>query len=95
MAKVTTGFQHVTITLKFKRCKLSAVRDFSPGCGRRTTVDFGLHRQITVDQGKYSLSICKFLELNQCTRREQASNAPRWQFEEQYYAYGRRLLEIW
>ncbi|KAK5771888.1 hypothetical protein PVK06_048143 [Gossypium arboreum] len=35
---------------KFKRRKVSVVRDFSPGCRRGTTSDFELHRQITVDQ---------------------------------------------
>ncbi|KAG4170475.1 hypothetical protein ERO13_A12G149450v2 [Gossypium hirsutum] len=35
---------------KFKRRKVLAVRDFPPGCGRGTTSDFELHRQIPVDQ---------------------------------------------
>ncbi|KAH1056145.1 hypothetical protein J1N35_034210 [Gossypium stocksii] len=52
MAKVMTGFEHVTTMPKFKRCKVSAIRDFLPGCGRGATTDFGLNRQITVDQGK-------------------------------------------
>ncbi|KAH1114404.1 hypothetical protein J1N35_007782 [Gossypium stocksii] len=26
---------------KFKRCKVSAIRDFSPGCGRMTAPNFG------------------------------------------------------
>ncbi|KAH1097028.1 hypothetical protein J1N35_013949 [Gossypium stocksii] len=34
MAKVTTGFEHVTTMPKFKRRNVSAVRDFLPGCGR-------------------------------------------------------------
>ncbi|KAH1073588.1 hypothetical protein J1N35_025916 [Gossypium stocksii] len=55
MVNVTTGFEHVTTTPKFKRCKVSTVRDFLPGCGRGPTMDFGLNRQIAVDQGKYSL----------------------------------------
>ncbi|KAH1122040.1 hypothetical protein J1N35_005200 [Gossypium stocksii] len=54
MANVTTGFEHVTTTPKFKRRKVSAIRDFSPGYGRGATTDFGLNRQIAVDQGKYS-----------------------------------------
>ncbi|KAH1031805.1 hypothetical protein J1N35_043979 [Gossypium stocksii] len=54
-----TEFEHVTTTPKFKRCKVSAVQDFPPGCKRGTTSDFGLHKQIVVDQGKYSLSISK------------------------------------
>ncbi|KAH1039830.1 hypothetical protein J1N35_041573, partial [Gossypium stocksii] len=51
MANVTTGFEHITTTPKFKRRKVSAVRDFLPGCGRGATTDFGLNRQIAVDQG--------------------------------------------
>ncbi|KAH1055899.1 hypothetical protein J1N35_033964 [Gossypium stocksii] len=54
MAKVTTGFEHVTTILKFKRRKVSAVRDFPTGCGRGAT-DHGLNRQIAVDQGKCTL----------------------------------------
>ncbi|KAH1082686.1 hypothetical protein J1N35_022447 [Gossypium stocksii] len=57
MAKVTTGFEHATTMPKFKRRKVWAVRDFSPGCEKGATTDLGLHRKITVDQGKYSLSI--------------------------------------
>ncbi|KAH1073277.1 hypothetical protein J1N35_025605 [Gossypium stocksii] len=59
MATVTTGFEHITTIPKFKRCKVSAVQDFLPRCGRGATTDLRLHRQITVDQGKYSLSISK------------------------------------
>ncbi|KAH1039676.1 hypothetical protein J1N35_041419, partial [Gossypium stocksii] len=51
MVNVTIGFEHVTIIPKFKQHKVLAVRDFPPGCGRGTTSDFGLHRQIVVDQG--------------------------------------------
>ncbi|KAH1107844.1 hypothetical protein J1N35_011612 [Gossypium stocksii] len=54
MVRVTTGFEHITTTPKFKQRKVSAVRDFSPGCGRGPTTDFGLNRQIAVDQDKYS-----------------------------------------
>ncbi|KAH1122471.1 hypothetical protein J1N35_005631 [Gossypium stocksii] len=54
MAKVTTGFEHVTSMLKFKRRKVSAIQDFLPGCGRGATTDFRLNRQIAIDQGKYS-----------------------------------------
>ncbi|KAH1032251.1 hypothetical protein J1N35_044425 [Gossypium stocksii] len=52
MAMVTTGLEHVTTTPKFKRRKVSVVRDFPAGCRRGATIDFGLNRQITVDQGK-------------------------------------------
>ncbi|KAH1039224.1 hypothetical protein J1N35_040967, partial [Gossypium stocksii] len=51
MAIVTTGFEHVTTTPKFKRHKVSAVWDFLPGCRRGATIEFGLNRQITIDQG--------------------------------------------
>ncbi|KAH1097927.1 hypothetical protein J1N35_014848 [Gossypium stocksii] len=61
MANVKTGFEHVTITPKLKRCKVSTVRDFPPICERGTTSDVGLHRQIAVDQGKYSLSFSVYL----------------------------------
>ncbi|KAH1073549.1 hypothetical protein J1N35_025877 [Gossypium stocksii] len=54
MAKVMTGFEHVTSMPKCKRRKVSAIRDFLPGCGRGATMDLGLNRQIAVDQGKYS-----------------------------------------
>ncbi|KAH1123263.1 hypothetical protein J1N35_006423 [Gossypium stocksii] len=56
MAKLTMGFEHMTTILKFKRCKVSAVRDFLLGCERGATMDHGLNRQIAVDQGKCSLS---------------------------------------
>ncbi|KAH1073201.1 hypothetical protein J1N35_025529 [Gossypium stocksii] len=59
MATMTTGFEHITTIPKFKRRKVSAVRDFSPGCRRGATTDLRLHSQIVVDQGKYSLSISK------------------------------------
>ncbi|KAH1097380.1 hypothetical protein J1N35_014301 [Gossypium stocksii] len=57
MATVMTGFEHVTTIPKFKRRKVSVIRDFPPRCRREATTDLGLHRQIAVDQGKYSLSI--------------------------------------
>ncbi|KAH1033834.1 hypothetical protein J1N35_046008 [Gossypium stocksii] len=59
MAKVTTGFEHVTTILKFKRRKVLAVQKFPPRYGRGAAMDLELHRQIAVDQGKYSLSISK------------------------------------
>ncbi|KAH1129859.1 hypothetical protein J1N35_001237 [Gossypium stocksii] len=39
----------VTPTSKFKRHKVSAVRDFSPRCGRVTASNLGLTKQIVVD----------------------------------------------
>ncbi|KAH1031203.1 hypothetical protein J1N35_043377 [Gossypium stocksii] len=56
MANVITKFEHVNTIPKFKRRKVSAVRDFLPGCRRGATTDLRLNRQIAVDQGKYSLS---------------------------------------
>ncbi|KAH1030979.1 hypothetical protein J1N35_043153 [Gossypium stocksii] len=46
----TTGFEHVISTPKFKRRKVSVVRDFLPGCGRGAKTNLELNRQITVDQ---------------------------------------------
>ncbi|KAH1073187.1 hypothetical protein J1N35_025515, partial [Gossypium stocksii] len=57
MAIMTTRFEHITTTPKFKRRKVSAVRNFLPGCKRGATMNLELHKQITVKQGKYSLSI--------------------------------------
>ncbi|KAH1097040.1 hypothetical protein J1N35_013961, partial [Gossypium stocksii] len=57
--KGDNGFEYVATIPKFKRRKVSVVQDFLPGCRRGATAEFGLHRQITVDQGKYSLSISK------------------------------------
>ncbi|KAH1047587.1 hypothetical protein J1N35_038371 [Gossypium stocksii] len=59
MANVATGYKHVTTTPKFKQRKMPAVPDFPLGCRRGSASDFRLHRQIAVDQGKYSLSFDK------------------------------------
>ncbi|KAH1056837.1 hypothetical protein J1N35_034902 [Gossypium stocksii] len=53
MTNVSTKYEHVITTPKFKRRKVSAVRDFPPGCGRVATTDLGLNTQIVVDQGAY------------------------------------------
>ncbi|KAH1122358.1 hypothetical protein J1N35_005518 [Gossypium stocksii] len=56
MAKVTAEIERVVSTPKFKRCRVSTIRDFLPGCGGVTASNFGLGRQITVDwssQGKW------------------------------------------
>ncbi|KAH1122008.1 hypothetical protein J1N35_005168 [Gossypium stocksii] len=50
MAKVLAEYERVAVTPKFKWRKVSAVRDFSPGCRRVTTSNLGLSRQISVDQ---------------------------------------------
>ncbi|KAH1107868.1 hypothetical protein J1N35_011636 [Gossypium stocksii] len=50
MAKGFAGYEHVATTPKFKWRKVSAVRDFSPGCERVTASNFGLCRQIAIDQ---------------------------------------------
>ncbi|KAK5833510.1 hypothetical protein PVK06_017354 [Gossypium arboreum] len=51
MSMVLRGSGRVAFAPKFKRRRVSAVRDFPPGCGRVTTPNFGLSRQIAVDQG--------------------------------------------
>ncbi|KAH1129684.1 hypothetical protein J1N35_001062 [Gossypium stocksii] len=59
MEKVTTGFEHVTTMPKFKQRKVSTVRDIPFRYKKGATTDLRSHRQIAVDQGKYSLSISK------------------------------------
>ncbi|KAH1122185.1 hypothetical protein J1N35_005345 [Gossypium stocksii] len=49
-AKVSVDTEHLVCVPKFKQHRVSVVRDFSPGCGRVTASNFGLSRQITVDQ---------------------------------------------
>ncbi|KAH1107671.1 hypothetical protein J1N35_011439 [Gossypium stocksii] len=49
-AKVPAENVRIISTPKFKRRRVSAVRDFSPGCERVTASNFGLTRQITVEQ---------------------------------------------
>ncbi|KAH1082914.1 hypothetical protein J1N35_022675 [Gossypium stocksii] len=50
MARAPVEIERVVTTLKFKRRKVSAVRDFLPGCRRVSASDSGLHKQIAVDQ---------------------------------------------
>ncbi|KAH1056849.1 hypothetical protein J1N35_034914 [Gossypium stocksii] len=71
MAKVTTGFEHVTTMSKFKRCKVSVIRDFLPGYRRGATTDFGLNRQIAIDQGKYSCPSKERLEEEHAREEEE------------------------
>ncbi|KAH1056587.1 hypothetical protein J1N35_034652 [Gossypium stocksii] len=49
MAKVSTEIGRVVFAPKFKRHKVSAVRDFLPRCGRVTASNFRLSRQIAID----------------------------------------------
>ncbi|KAH1064036.1 hypothetical protein J1N35_029023 [Gossypium stocksii] len=56
MAKVPAENVHIAFTPKFKRRKVSAVRDFPPGYGRGTASDFGLSRQIAIDQSSQGKS---------------------------------------
>ncbi|KAH1030889.1 hypothetical protein J1N35_043063 [Gossypium stocksii] len=51
MTNMSTKYEHVITTPKFKRRKVSTVRDFPPGCGIGATADLGLNKQIAVDQG--------------------------------------------
>ncbi|KAH1107899.1 hypothetical protein J1N35_011667 [Gossypium stocksii] len=50
MAKVSAEFERVVSAPKFKWHRVSAIRDFLPGCGRVTAPNIGLSTQITVDQ---------------------------------------------
>ncbi|KAH1090859.1 hypothetical protein J1N35_018116 [Gossypium stocksii] len=50
MANVLARYKRVAATLKFKRRKVSAVRDFPLRCERVTASNFGLCKRITVDQ---------------------------------------------
>ncbi|KAK5812091.1 hypothetical protein PVK06_027495 [Gossypium arboreum] len=42
MTVVPTGSECVAFAPKFKRCRVSMVRDFLPSCGRVTVQNFGL-----------------------------------------------------
>ncbi|KAH1122032.1 hypothetical protein J1N35_005192 [Gossypium stocksii] len=48
--RVPVEIENVISTPKFKRRRVSAVRDFSPGYRRVTASNFGLSRQIAIDQ---------------------------------------------
>ncbi|KAH1039206.1 hypothetical protein J1N35_040949 [Gossypium stocksii] len=50
MAKVSAEIECVVSAPKFKCRKVSAVLDFSPGCGRVTASNIGLSKQIAVNQ---------------------------------------------
>ncbi|KAH1039071.1 hypothetical protein J1N35_040814 [Gossypium stocksii] len=50
MAKVSAEIERVVSAPKFKRYKVSVVWDFPPKCGRVTASNFGLSRQIALDQ---------------------------------------------
>ncbi|KAH1046785.1 hypothetical protein J1N35_037569 [Gossypium stocksii] len=56
MAKVPAVIKHVAFSPKFKRRRVSVVRDFPPGCGRVTASNLGLSRQIVVDQSSQGKS---------------------------------------
>ncbi|KAH1107876.1 hypothetical protein J1N35_011644 [Gossypium stocksii] len=56
MAKVSIEFERVTATPKFKQRKVSAVSDFPLGCRRVTASNFGLSRQLAVDQSSQGKS---------------------------------------
>ncbi|KAK5825458.1 hypothetical protein PVK06_020295 [Gossypium arboreum] len=45
MARVPIEIERIASTLKFKRHRVSAVRDFLPGCGRVAAPNFGLDRR--------------------------------------------------
>ncbi|KAH1107611.1 hypothetical protein J1N35_011379 [Gossypium stocksii] len=50
VAKVPAVIERIASSPKLKRRRVSVVRDFPPGWGRLTASDFGLSRQIVVDQ---------------------------------------------
>ncbi|KAH1122076.1 hypothetical protein J1N35_005236 [Gossypium stocksii] len=47
--RVSTASALAVSTPKFKRRRVSAVRDFPPRCGRVTVSNYGLTRQIAID----------------------------------------------
>ncbi|KAK5825528.1 hypothetical protein PVK06_020372 [Gossypium arboreum] len=51
MSMVPSRSGRVASTLELKRRGVTTVRDFPSGCRRVTAPNFGLSRQITVDQG--------------------------------------------
>ncbi|KAH1107265.1 hypothetical protein J1N35_011033 [Gossypium stocksii] len=54
--KVPTECERIAATPKFKRRKVSTVRDFLPRCRRGTASDFKLHTRIAVDQSSQGKS---------------------------------------
>ncbi|KAH1129546.1 hypothetical protein J1N35_000924 [Gossypium stocksii] len=59
MAMVPAENELVVPTPKFKRCRVSAVRDFPVGCGRVVAPNSGSSKQITIDrssQGKWKFA---------------------------------------
>ncbi|KAK5819146.1 hypothetical protein PVK06_024108 [Gossypium arboreum] len=60
---VPTGSGREASAPKIKRCRMSAVRDFLPGCRRVTAQNFGLSRQTTVDRSSQGLGAWEFLVL--------------------------------
>ncbi|KAH1047337.1 hypothetical protein J1N35_038121, partial [Gossypium stocksii] len=50
VAVVPSGNGVILSAPKFKRCRASTVRDFSPGCGRVIVSNFRLMRQIAIDR---------------------------------------------
>ncbi|KAH1083032.1 hypothetical protein J1N35_022793 [Gossypium stocksii] len=56
MVVVSAENKLVALALKFKRRRVSMIRDFPPGCGRVATPNSGSSKQITIDrysQGKW------------------------------------------
>ncbi|KAH1046651.1 hypothetical protein J1N35_037435 [Gossypium stocksii] len=63
MTNGSTEYERVTATPKFKRRKVSMVWDFSPGYKRGIASDFGLNRQIKVDQSNQGSGDYEYLVL--------------------------------
>ncbi|KAH1039709.1 hypothetical protein J1N35_041452 [Gossypium stocksii] len=62
MAKGLAVIELVAFSPKFKWRRVSMVRDFPPRCGRVTASNFGLSRQIAVDQssqGNYAAMLVR------------------------------------
>ncbi|KAH1114223.1 hypothetical protein J1N35_007601 [Gossypium stocksii] len=63
IAKVSAEIERVVSTPKFKRRKVSAIQNFLPRCGRVTASNFGLSRQIVVDQSSQGYDDREYLVL--------------------------------
>ncbi|KAH1097101.1 hypothetical protein J1N35_014022 [Gossypium stocksii] len=62
-AMVLVDSGRVASAPKFKRRKVSAIRDFPPGCGRVTAPNFGSSELITVDRSGQGSDAREFLVL--------------------------------
>ncbi|KAH1107846.1 hypothetical protein J1N35_011614 [Gossypium stocksii] len=63
MAKVPSKFERVASAPKFKQRKVSAIRDFPPGCDRIIVPNSRSSELITVDQSSQAFGDREFLAL--------------------------------